>query len=1024
MPAAAQQVAQAQTAQVAPETVPEQVLVTGSLIHGAAAVGVPVTTLGMEDFKQTGATTTADLFKTIPFAMVPSFESSTDAGSRIERGQTVNFRGLNSKGPRTLMLIDGMRFPGQGDSGCSIDPSIIPQLAIDRVDILADGASATYGSDAVAGVLNLILRRGYEGAITEGSFATSPGYGHNLYRGSALYGTKWASGDLTATYEYYIEDHVDGTKRPYYTMDFFAAQGLDDRIPLANSRPGTVSSGAMALPVSNPNNGVYPVSNVPGSPGNFSATQGTSCANCFAIPKGQNGVGLTWAQILAHPGTGNEVNPFVDAWEQPDQYRSAAVVTFDQNIVPGVQLFADGFYDNRRSIILSVVGPNSPDPGPNNAFISAVPTINPYYPIGAPNNLRVAYDIGLESPVHTAGNELGDRYDGGFNLELPFNWTGKVYGAVTSDRELAMTTGIVNTTQASAALGWTIPASAVLASYAKPSNVPYLNLFCDANAFTCNSPATLSYITGFRRAFEEMIIHEYGGTADGTIVSLPGGDLKAAVGGTYTHFAYVDDFAGNYVTSGTAQINEAIEYRKRQVFAGFAQVNVPIIGDANKLPFVERAQIEASIRYDHYSDFGGTTNPKISGDWLVTDGLKFTGAWGTSFRAPTFQEAGSVSGALDQALNQAASNGSNNYATCPQVGQAAVPGSVAAIIDPNCTAALQFLGGIRLGNGAGIASAVRPAGFVLGPEKAQNLSAGFDFSPDDRFLKGLDLQATYYFVLIRSKLQGCSVGTTSHLDDPNYTSCYVIANNNPNFQQQVISLLTNPRSTVAGGLSVASNIAFIADGAIKNIGWESTNGVDFAASYDFAAGDLGAWNAGVTGNYVLDDKTNNGNGAPTIDTYSTPQNGTANSGGRLRYRARLGWAGGPDGAFSVTGFMNFIPSFNANGSALPPLCFLQGNPACASFGPQFAQYTQQYAALTNYVPSGYTFDLSLGYRTGDTPANRYLKNIGVQLTVTDLLDKKPPFQYSVATNSNTVHAFYNGYTADQRRFTLVLTKVW
>src|SRR5579872_4035617 len=87
LPAAAQ-TAPGQTAAVAaPEMVPEQVLVTGSLIHGAAAVGVPVTSLGTDDFKQTGALTTADLFKTIPSAQVPAFQSATDAGANIERGQ-------------------------------------------------------------------------------------------------------------------------------------------------------------------------------------------------------------------------------------------------------------------------------------------------------------------------------------------------------------------------------------------------------------------------------------------------------------------------------------------------------------------------------------------------------------------------------------------------------------------------------------------------------------------------------------------------------------------------------------------------------------------------------------------------------------------------------------------------------------------------------------------------------------------------------------------------------------------------
>ncbi len=1038
LPASAQQAPPPQTAQTAPEAAPEQVLVTGSLIHGAAAVGVPVTSLGTQDFKQTGALTTADLFKTVPAAQVASFVSSTDAGSQIERGQNVNLRGLSTKGARTLMLVDGYRFPPQGDGGCIIDPSIIPALALDRVDVLADGASATYGSDAIAGVINLILRRGYEGAITEGSFGFSPGYGHDYYRGSALYGTKWSSGDITVTYEYYMQQHTAGTARSYYTMNF-TPWGLDNRTSLANSRPGTISTGAPALPANNPNTASYTIKSGPdieGTPGTFSASSGFSCGNCYAIPKGQNGTGLTWAQIVANTGTvpaaQNQINPFSNGWEQPDQSRSSAVATFDQNVVPDVQFFADGFYSNRRFSILNATGPNSPAPAQNNALVGvAVPTINPFYPAGAPTNLRVSYDFGLESPVHVGGGELAQRFDGGFNIDLPFNWTGKVYGVVTDDKESAIQTGLVNPGQVSAALGWTIPAGHVLSSYTKPANVPYLNLFCDPAQFTCNSPTTIGFINGFRNYREEMLIHEYGGTADGTILTLPGGDLKAAVGGVYDHYAYFDEDNENYNNPGTAQISDATEYRHRTVWAGFAQLNVPIIGDANKLPFVERLEAEGSVRYDHYSDFGGTTNPKVSVDWLTLDGLKLTGAWGTSFRAPSFQEAGAISGATIQGLNQPSGAGSNNYATCLQTGTAAVPGSTAALIDPNCTGGQQFVGGIIVRNGAGLATPYRGSNFVLGPEKAQNVSAGFDFAPGDSFLRGLDIQATYYFVRIRDKLQICDV-LTSRLDDPLFNACYITAVNNPNFQTEVTALLANVRSQLPGQ-QVATNIAFIADGATRNIGWQSTNGVDFSASYDYDAGDFGAWNTGIVGNYVIDNKSVTVPGEAPVSFYSSVINGTRDSGGRLRYRARLGWAGGPDGAFSATLFMNYIPNFGpnntsnpaANGTSVAPLCFLQGNTPCnASGNPQFAMYNTQVAMLTNEIPSMYTFDLSLGYNTGDRPANTWLQNINLTLTVNDLLDRKPEFQYAVATSSNTPHAFYNALSADQRFVTFIITKAW
>src|SRR6266478_296990 len=198
--AQAQQVAQAQVAQAQmaqAQEVPEQVLITGSLIHGTAAVGVPVTNLSVQDFRQTGAQQSADLFRTVPVANVSPGAVATNSGGHLERETRVNIRGLDQTGPRSLLMVDGMRFPPQADGICAIDPSIIPSLALERVDILADGASATYGSDAIAGVVNVILKRNYNGAVTLLHFQTPTDGGGQQIQASQLYGHTWDGGDIT-----------------------------------------------------------------------------------------------------------------------------------------------------------------------------------------------------------------------------------------------------------------------------------------------------------------------------------------------------------------------------------------------------------------------------------------------------------------------------------------------------------------------------------------------------------------------------------------------------------------------------------------------------------------------------------------------------------------------------------------------------------------------------------------------------------------------------------------------------------
>src|ERR1044072_7819578 len=188
MAAQAQQVAQAQMAQAVPAEVPEQVLITGSLISRAAAVGAPVTNLSPQDFAQTGALTTADLFRTVPAANVSPGPVATQSGANIERATRGNLRGLDTgNAVRSLLLVDGIMVPPQGNGQCEIDPSIIPALSQDRIDILVDGASATYGSDAVAGVINIVLKRGYDGAVTQARFSTTSG-GQQRYMVAQLWG--------------------------------------------------------------------------------------------------------------------------------------------------------------------------------------------------------------------------------------------------------------------------------------------------------------------------------------------------------------------------------------------------------------------------------------------------------------------------------------------------------------------------------------------------------------------------------------------------------------------------------------------------------------------------------------------------------------------------------------------------------------------------------------------------------------------------------------------------------------------
>jgi len=555
-----QQVAQAQTAQAGQEEIPETVLITGSLIRGTAAVGVPVTNLGLKDFQTTGAIKTADLFRTVPAANVYPTGDGANSGGHLEREQRVNLRGLDFTGPRALMMVDGMRFPPQADGICAIDPSIIPALALDHVDVLADGASATYGSDAISGVINLILKRNFDGAITQLGWTASDG-GKNHFLASQMWGRTWDGGGVTLSYEWYDDAPLSGKVHSKYTLDF-SLWGLDNRIPLASSMPGTLSAGSPQ----NTANG-------------FTANLGNNCTNCYAIPHGTggnftggSGVGptlpfsastLNWATFAtaanggttASPsvGTRNVFNPMAITYEDSAQQRNAAVITVDQRLTKDISFYGEGFYSNRRGEQYS---PSNGVPTANNALGSyAVPTFNPYYPTGgAPTNLRVNYNLALEHPSYSTFYELATRYQLGLHIGLPFSWNADVFYAMSADANILNVTGAVNKAAVSAALGWTIGTTGPtgttpgIATWTKPASVPYLNLFCDATEFHCNSATTLQYMKGLRRFDEKMAVNEKGLKFDGPLFDLPAGTVKAAIGGVYDSYKFSTDERGKIAT--------------------------------------------------------------------------------------------------------------------------------------------------------------------------------------------------------------------------------------------------------------------------------------------------------------------------------------------------------------------------------------------------------------------------------------------------------------------------------------------
>jgi len=242
------------------------------------------------------------------------------------------------------------------------------------------------------------------------------------------------------------------------------------------------------------------------------------------------------------------------------------------------------------------------------------------------------------------------------------------------------------------------------------------------------------------------------------------------------------------------------------------------------------------------------------------------------------------------------------------------------------------------------------------------------------------------------------------------------------FEQMVVGILADPRNTVP--VAEQTKVLWLNDGGTFNLGYQKMQGIDWTASYDIDLGDYGAWNTGITGTYYLHQYVQSLPGAPVADSFhSDVDNGSQIMSGvetlpRLRYRARLGWS---NGAWSVTGFADYQSHYFHTQTQPPNVnnsCQVSGGTAPGGSLPCLV------TNYTNIEPAWLTFDLSMGYDTGDTPGNDYLKNIGIQLVISNLLDKHSPFEYRIGTGGGNPSAMDILKPNNGRTISLILTKTW
>lgn len=785
----------------------DAIVVTGSRVRGQAPVGATITTLGRGDIEKSSAVTVDRMIRELPqvFDLGVSENSRGQSGGagNITFGNSVNLRGI---GPyATLILVDGHRVT---NNSRSIDPSTIPSLGIERVEIIADGASAIYGSDAVAGVVNLIPRRTLDGGeVLARAGVSSRGDFHEYTLGAAL-GKVFERGQIMVAYEHVDRSNLSGDDRRFFTGDQRPFGGADYRIPRC-------------------------------APGNINAN-GTT----FAIPA--NGVTQATAGSLI-AGTLNRCDELDNQDLIPRQRYNSVNSTGRYELTDWLELFYDGFY-SKRSFYR------------NSAFSNAritVPQTNAFFvrPAGfTGTSYTLDYNFRNDLPTNdSSGSAESWQITPGVKFKLPAGWEAEALFGYGKTKDFSGSYFAVNNAALNAALASSNPATAF---------DPYgLGRTSQAVLNGIGNQIFLAPTNGRLRTYEARI--------NGSLFSLPGGDVKLAAGYERQEFAVALGSARGAPTT-------PIVFRNfdRTVDSAYAELFVPLFGPENATPGFERLEFNAAVRHDKYSDVGNTTNPKFGVNWTPIEGVKLRGSYGTSFRAPTIPE---IYGNSNNLFGQSYQN---------PAGGAPLQGF--ALSGPNLD---------------------------LNPETATSWSVGIDIDPTPNLHFGLTYWDVNYKNQVLANLSNLAILGT----EDQYAGTGIIlrgAAAAARVQQLVAQGITLAAGSFPGGSP--ANVALFVDGRSQNLGVSITRGIDFNASWRVELGSEDAVSFNIAGTYLTDYRVALTPTAPLLDRLNFIFN-------PLKFRARgsITWDHGPFSARilanHVNGYFNNLTAGGQNVDSYTPI---------------------------------------------------------------------------------------------------------
>jgi len=835
----------------------DAIVVTGSrLVRPELDAPSPVTTVDSETFDLTGTVTVETLLNELPQLIPGNTRTSNNQGG--EDFSTLDLRGLGPQ--RTLILVDGERVPASSTTGV-VDIGTIPAGLIERVDVVTGGASAVYGSDAMAGVVNFILKDNYEGAEVSAQYGISQYGDAASFNIQGLVGGNFGDdrGNLTFFTSYYTREAVGQGDRDitryqnvvmydydtgmYYAPDYLTPSIPGDQVIVFPGGSGTPPWGWITNNPGNPFTGLAAL-----LPGTFGA--GNTDTNCDGVPGGAVNTGNLsfndFGQLTprntsnlcnyADRATGssrynfNPVNYLVTPYER---WNMALTGRYDISDAIRLKVVAN-YTDSRQEVALA--------PTPVTGLVID-PTLNPFIRLGvagsAPCGIGVSCHPDLLAALNSRpGNpnapftmdrrwqESGPRigiYDtktatlrGTLSGPLAhgFNWDATLsYGRTDG---LATAYGNTARTETLEGLAGCPPQSTVGCTPVDIFGPNTLNWFglidaSDPLSRFIEPGEMLAFTTAVTRETRRFDQARIAANVTGNLLDLPAGPVGIAVGAearTDRADIGVDDRQrrGDMYGFNATQDQKG----KLNVKEIYGEVRVPLLAD---LPFVHELSLEAGARYSDYSSVGGLFNWKLGGQFAPVDWLKIRAIFNKAARAPSvvelFQAGDQGFPAYNDPCRSTANGPAQGSPTILAICQAQAPG---AIFTPTFAANNAQVQAFAFGNPSLTEENAKT--FTIGAVLTPNLGLG-------RFSATID----YYNIKIKDLVTG--IGAQARLNQ-----CYGTPDNPGSFPVLDPACATIVRDPVTG--QVVS-----IDTTITNAGELKTTGVDGAINFTVPFSDLG-----------------------------------------------------------------------------------------------------------------------------------------------------------------------------------------